>query len=122
MSNRLPYPTYRPPFGTHRNCPDAPAPSYGGVGPSYGGVWGQKPYGFEGPRAVWSVWVLALKLFVSRLQVSTVPRRCVRSLSSALPPLPPDGRTGGDGLPPPTRRPTEVEGPKLAYQFGTPVQ
>ena len=26
-------------------------------GPSYGGVWGLKPLGFEGPRAVWSVWV-----------------------------------------------------------------
>ena len=31
--------------------------SYGGVGPSYGGVWGLKSLGFEGPRAVWSVWV-----------------------------------------------------------------
>ena len=26
-------------------------------GPSYGGVWGLKSLGFEGPRAVWSVWV-----------------------------------------------------------------
>ena len=25
-------------------------------GPSYGGVWGLKSLGFEGPRAVWSVW------------------------------------------------------------------
>ena len=33
-----------------------PGPSYGGVGLSYGGVWGLKSLGFEGPRAVWSVW------------------------------------------------------------------
>ena len=26
-------------------------------GPSYGGVWGLKALGFEGRRAVWSVWV-----------------------------------------------------------------
>ena len=38
--------------------PDAHGPSYGGVGPSYGWVWGLKPLGFEGPRAVWSVWVV----------------------------------------------------------------
>ena len=25
-------------------------------GPSYGGVWGLKSLGSEGPRAVWSVW------------------------------------------------------------------
>ena len=25
-------------------------------GPSYGGVWGLNSLGFEGPRAVWSVW------------------------------------------------------------------
>ena len=31
------------------NNPDAHGPSYGGVG-------GLKPLGFEGPRAVWSVW------------------------------------------------------------------
>ena len=31
--------------------------SSGGVGPeSSGGVWGLKSPGFEGPRAVWSVW------------------------------------------------------------------
>ena len=28
-------------------------------GPSYGGVWGLKSLGFEGPRVVWSVWVHA---------------------------------------------------------------
>ena len=31
-------------------CPNA-------HGPSYGGVWGLKSLGFEGPRVVWSVWV-----------------------------------------------------------------
>ena len=37
--------------------------SYGGVGPeSSGGVWGLKSLGFEGPRAVWSVWVVAFLL------------------------------------------------------------
>ena len=38
------------------NCPDA-------HGPSYGGVWGLKPLGFEGPRAVWSVWVTRFSEF-----------------------------------------------------------
>ena len=37
--------------------PDATLDIYGGVGPSYGGVWGLKFLGFEGPGAVWSVWV-----------------------------------------------------------------
>ena len=42
----------------HESCralahPDGQGPSYGGVGPeSFGGVWGLKPLGFEGPRAV----------------------------------------------------------------------
>ena len=40
--------------------PNAPGPSYGGVGPkSFGGVWVEPapiPLGFEGPRAVWAVW------------------------------------------------------------------
>ena len=43
-------------LGIKKNHPDAHGLSYGRVGPSYGGVWGLKSLGFEGPRAVWSVW------------------------------------------------------------------
>ena len=34
-----------------RTSPNAPGPTYEGTGPeSFGGVWGLKPLGFEGPR------------------------------------------------------------------------
>ena len=42
--------------------PNAPGPSYGGVGPeSSGGVWGRTNPGFEEPRALWSVWAYGVE-------------------------------------------------------------
>ena len=35
---------------------DAPDPSYAGSDPHMEGSGPSNPYGFEGPRAVWSVW------------------------------------------------------------------
>ena len=47
-----------PAWGFHVPRRDPGPESSGGVGPeSSGGVWGLNSLSFEGPRAVWSVWV-----------------------------------------------------------------
>ena len=44
-------------------------------GPSYGGVWGLKSLGFEGPRAVWSAWAAQDSTFFGGCQSFVRPHR-----------------------------------------------